>query len=176
MASRRPEDGLTEAAEGAAIAMLERKQREPDQRNDDVHVEDNAGIAGREISFRHHLVDVSHRGAEKKQRRSQDRRQPQVEAAECGRESHGRKAQARHADLELERAVGPTDEGRRHLPEEDMKDEIAEVSHAEGEKDVMAARMKSAMAIDAYCRETGLTTSLPCVPNCQASWRSSSHE
>jgi hypothetical protein len=30
-----------------------------------------------------------------------------------------------------------------------MKDEIAEVSHAEGEKDVMAARMKSAMAIDA---------------------------
>ena len=30
--------------------------------------------------------------------------------------------------------------------------------------------------IDAYGRETGLTTSLPCVPNCRASWRSSSHE
>ena len=41
---------------------------------------------------------------------------------------------------------------------------------------VMAARMKSAMALDAYRRETGLTTSLPCVPNCPAYWRSSSHE
>jgi len=41
---------------------------------------------------------------------------------------------------------------------------------------VMAARMKSAMTVDAYRRETGLTTSLPCAPNCRASWRSSSHE
>jgi hypothetical protein len=41
---------------------------------------------------------------------------------------------------------------------------------------VMVAAMKSAMTVDAYRRETGLTTSLPCVPNCRASWRSSSHE
>ena len=41
---------------------------------------------------------------------------------------------------------------------------------------VMAAEMKSAMTVDAYRRAARLTTSLPCAPNCRASWRSSSHE
>src|SRR5258708_7554444 len=35
-----------------------------------------------------------------------------------------------------ERAVGPAYESRRHLPEEDMKDEIVEVGDAQREKDV----------------------------------------
>jgi len=45
MPSRRPKHGPTEATGQAAIAVL---QREPDERNDDVHVEGDAGIAGRD--------------------------------------------------------------------------------------------------------------------------------
>src|SRR5882762_6496881 len=79
MVSRRPERGLNEAGVRPAITMLQGQQHKPDQRNDDVHVEDDAGVAGREIVFRHYLVDVPHRGAEKKQRRPKDCRQPRSE-------------------------------------------------------------------------------------------------
>ena len=44
MARRRPEPGLNEAAERAAMAMLQRRKLEPDQRNDDVQIEDDAVI------------------------------------------------------------------------------------------------------------------------------------
>lgn len=70
------------------------------------------------------------------------------------------------------------------FPTKDVKDEIVELGGADGEKTcqetsfstMVAALMKSATAIDASRRATGLTISLPCVPNCRTSWRSSSHE
>ena len=40
------------------------------------------------------------------------------------------------ADLELERTVGPADEGCDRFPEEDMHNEIVEIGAANGEKDM----------------------------------------
>jgi hypothetical protein len=49
MARRRPEPGINEAAERAAIAMLRRQKHGPDQRNDDDGRGDEGGDGHRRL-------------------------------------------------------------------------------------------------------------------------------
>ena len=58
-------------------------------------------------------------------------REAAVEAPERRNEAERGEAEARGADLELERAVRPADEPRRHLSEEDVEDRVVEIEHAD---------------------------------------------
>jgi len=86
---------------------------QPDQRKQDIAPEDNAGIAGREIVGGDHLVDMAARRSKHEDAGADDRRETKVEARERGEEPHDGEAEAGGTDLELKRAVGPTDEMRR---------------------------------------------------------------
>src|SRR5579862_724004 len=90
--------------------VLQPKQREAEHREENVHIEAQAGVAGSEVMRIYHLIDVPGGSAEVEHGRARNGRQPQIEAPEGGEESDHGKSEACRADLELERAVGPADE------------------------------------------------------------------
>src|SRR6476646_7518796 len=103
---------------------LQPQKYEPDDRDQDVAVKNDAGVAGSEIARRDHLVDVDAGGAPEEAGWAEDSREQHVEAAFERQQADSGKTEAGKADLELERTVGPADEGRGRLPEEHMDDEI----------------------------------------------------
>src|SRR5438105_4452654 len=107
--------------------MLQPEKYEAQDRNQEIAVENDAGVAGGKIVRRDHLIDVHAGRTPQKARRGDDGGEPQVEAAFEGPEAHHRHAQAGEANLRLEWTVVPADKGRRLLPEEDVHDEIVEV-------------------------------------------------
>src|SRR5271170_4103037 len=115
-------------------SALQPQQGKADQREQDVAPEDYAGIAWREIVGRDHLVDVAARRAQHEDAGADDRRESEVEASKCGEEADGGEAEAGRADLELKRAVGPSDEMRGQLPEETVENCVVEVQHADRPK------------------------------------------
>jgi hypothetical protein len=63
---------------------LQPQQGKANQRKQDVTPEDDAGVAGREIVGRDHLVDVAACRAQHEDTGADDRRETEVEAAKCG--------------------------------------------------------------------------------------------
>ena len=63
-----------------------------------------------------HLIDMTSRRAEHEQARANDSRKTKIEASERGKEADSGETEACRRHLELEWAVGPADEGRRHPP------------------------------------------------------------
>src|SRR5262245_1200439 len=108
-------------------AMLQPEKYEAGDRNQDIAVKNDAGIAGGEIVRRDHLIDVTAGRAPEEAGRPNDGREPQIEASPERQQSHQRKAEAGEADLQLEGAVLPSDEARRQSSEKDVQDEIVEV-------------------------------------------------
>src|SRR5579871_7005449 len=101
-------------------AMLQPQQQCPEGWNDNIHIEDDAGVARREVMLGCHLIDMAGCSTEREQARPDDRSQTQVEASERCEKANNAESQACRRHLELEGAVGPADEGRRHLSEEAM--------------------------------------------------------
>jgi hypothetical protein len=118
------------------IAILPPQQRESKERNEDVHVENYTGIAWREIMGCHHLVDVTHGSAKRKDAGANHCDKTAVEAGKRGNEAGDREPQARRAYLELEGAVSPADKRRRDLAEEHVEDEVDERHDANTEQNV----------------------------------------
>ena len=92
------------------MALLQPQQGEADDRDENVRIEDRAGIAGRKISRLDDLINVPACGPEQEQCRADDGGEPQVEAAPADKKPDGRKAEARESDLRLKRTVLPADE------------------------------------------------------------------
>jgi hypothetical protein len=109
-----------------AVVPLQPQERKADDRDQNVHIENHAGIARREIACCDHLVNVPARGAKEKQRRADYGGEPQVEAAPASQKTDGGEAEACESDLRLERTVRPADKARCHFTEEGVQDEVVE--------------------------------------------------
>src|SRR3954465_7650742 len=96
---------------GGRQPALQPQKYEPDDRGQDVAVKNDAGVAGSEIARRDHLVDVDAGGAPEEAGRAEDSREPHVEAAFERQQADSGKTEAGKAHLQLERTVGPPDEG-----------------------------------------------------------------
>src|SRR4051812_23429293 len=83
-----------------------------------------------------HLMDMTGRRTECEQSRADDSRKTKIETSECGQEADNGEAQTSRGDFELERTVSPTNEGRRHPPEEGMHHEVVEIANADGPEHV----------------------------------------
>jgi uncharacterized protein involved in copper resistance len=70
------------------VAVLQPEKHEADERDQDVGVEDDPGVAGREVPGHDHLIDVAARSAPEEHRRADHRREPQIEAAPEGEKAH----------------------------------------------------------------------------------------
>ena len=86
-------------------------------------------------------MDVPDGGAPQEHRRAEDRGEPHHAVALEGEKADGGEAETGVADLGLERAVGPADEARRHLAEEDVEDEVVEVAEADREQDEVGEQL-----------------------------------
>src|SRR5262245_21861217 len=108
---------------GAAFDLepaLKPKEDEADQRYEDVAPEDDAGIARLEIVLGDHRMDVGSGCAPEKRGEAQDGGETHFEAPPCCNGPDQSQAHVREAELDLERAVRPADEARRHLMEDDV--------------------------------------------------------
>src|ERR1700722_10593706 len=121
---------------GAAPLILQPKQYESEERNENIHVEDHPGVARREIVGRHHLFDMAKGGAEGENAGADDRYEAALKIGKGCNESGQREAKARRADLELEGTVRPADECGRHRAKEHMEDEVHEKRDADVEKHI----------------------------------------
>jgi hypothetical protein len=117
-------------------AVLQPQQQKSEQRDDHIHVEDDARIPWREIILSRHLIDMARGGAEREEARTDDSGEAKIEAPKRCEEADDRKAQARRRDLELEWAIRPADERGRHPSEERMHGEIVEIADADDPEDV----------------------------------------
>src|SRR5262249_38087688 len=111
----------------SGCAVLQPEKYEAHDRNQDIAVKNDAGIAGREIVRRDHLIDVNAGRAPEKAGGPDDGREPQIEASPERQQSHHCKAETGKADLQREGTALPADEARRQLPEKHVQDEIVEV-------------------------------------------------
>ena len=116
--------------------MLEPEQAQPEQRNEDIHVEDDARIAWREVVFDDHVVDVDDGSSQHEEAGAKDGGKAQIEAAERGNEADDGKSETRRGDFELKGAVGPADKGGGHLAEQSVHHEIVEIEDTYGPEDV----------------------------------------
>src|SRR6185312_6360258 len=107
------------------------EQAQSERRDQDVHVEDDTGIARREVAVLRHLADMAGGGAEREQAGADNRGEAQIVAAKGGEEADDGKAQAGRRHFELERAIGPSDERGGQPAEERVHDEVVEVAHAD---------------------------------------------
>jgi hypothetical protein len=105
----------------ARVAALQPQQRKSKQRDEDIRPENDAGISWRKVVRGDHLNDVTDRRAQREDTGTK------IVAPEGCEQTDGGVAKARGPDFELERTVGPTDEGSGHLAEEDVHDKIIEV-------------------------------------------------
>ena len=104
--------------------MLQPEKYEAHDRNQDIAVKNDAGIAGGEIVRRDHLIDVPRGCAPEEAGGPDDGRESQIEASPERQQSHHRKAEAGEADLQLEGTVLPSDEARRQFPEKTCKTKL----------------------------------------------------
>ena len=74
------------------------------------------------------VMDVADGGAPQEHRRAEDRGEAHHAVALEGEKADRGEAETGIADLRLERTVGPADEAGRQLAEEDVEDEVVEVS------------------------------------------------
>ena len=86
-------------------------------------------------------MNVPDGGAPLEHRRPKDRCEPDAAVALERKEADRGKAQARVADLGLERAVGPTDEAGGQLAEEDVHDEIVEKADRDREQNEVGEQL-----------------------------------
>ena len=74
---------------------------------------------------------MASRRAEHEQARANNSRKTKIEASERGKKADNGETETCRCYLELEWAVGPTDEGRRHPSEEAMHYEVVEIADAD---------------------------------------------
>jgi hypothetical protein len=91
---------------------LQPQKYEAHDRNQDIAVKDDPGIAGSKIVLGDHLVNVHSSRAPQKAGWPDDRREAQAEAPFEGQETHDRKPETGEADFGLKWAVRPSDEAR----------------------------------------------------------------
>src|SRR5262245_20647576 len=99
----------------APPSALQPQERKADDRSDDIAVEHDPGVAGREIMMDHHLTDMADRRAPEEAGGPHDGGDPHLAAALEREKSNQREAEARVAHFRLERTVGPADEFRRQF-------------------------------------------------------------
>ena len=99
----------------------------------DVHVERNARVAGREVACNQHLLDMSNGIAEQENGGSTNGRRFEIQVTPKGDHCGRTDGQVSHADLELERAHVPTNQLRSRSGKEDMKSPSPQPCDANGE-------------------------------------------
>jgi hypothetical protein len=119
---------------GLSVLALQIQQQETKERDKYVRPENYTCIAGCEIMGNDHLAHMADSGSKRENSGSHDGRETKVKASERSQEPDGSEAEARHADFELEWAVGPADESCRHFTEEHVHNEIVKIVEADAEK------------------------------------------
>src|SRR5215510_9966536 len=109
--------------------MQEPKQGETDQRKQDIGVEDHTRIPWRKVVRYDYLDYVTTCCTQQEAGGGDNGGRAHVEAPPEREKPDDREAQPRKANLPLERAGCPADEARRRLAEEDMFDEIVEITN-----------------------------------------------
>jgi hypothetical protein len=89
-------------------------------------MEDNSGIARREVPGHDHLINVADGSSQQKTRRPDHRGGTKAESPAKRKKADHRVAQARHSDLGLERAWLPADEPGGHVAEKDVNHEVVQ--------------------------------------------------
>jgi hypothetical protein len=104
------------------------------QREGDIAVNGNAGVAGREIAGEDHLLHMAYRVAEKEDRTRHDRRRLEVQAAPDAHAGGRANREIRQAHFELKRTDLPANVRRCDLRKKEMKDRGPEARDANGQE------------------------------------------
>src|SRR5262245_26966871 len=109
---------------GAALhfeAALKPEEDKSDQRNEDVAPKDDPGISRFEIVLGNHRLYMNSSSSPQKAGRAEDGRKTHVETSPSGDEADQPHPEAREAELNLKRAIGPADVACRQIVKEDME-------------------------------------------------------